>query len=81
MAEQYDNTNRFALFKNNDKQGNENRPDYTGTVTLENGKEMRMAAWMRESKTGTKYLSGQVSDPLPSQSQAPAEQVAEDIPF
>ena len=49
MAE-YDNNNTFALFKN-DKQGNEKRPDYTGTITV-NGEEMRMSAWIRESKTG-----------------------------
>lgn len=57
MAE-YDNNNTFALFKN-DKQGNEKRPDYTGTITV-NGEEMRMSAWIRESKTGNKYMSGQV---------------------
>ena len=32
MAEQYDNTNSFALFKN-DKGDNESRPDYTGNVS------------------------------------------------
>ena len=57
MAEQYDNTNSFAMFKN-EKGDNEARPDYTGTVTLEGGKEMRMAAWIRESKSGVKFLSG-----------------------
>ena len=50
MAEQYDNTNSFALFKN-DKGDNESRPDYTGNITLEGGKEMRMACWIRESKS------------------------------
>jgi uncharacterized protein (DUF736 family) len=63
MAEQYDDRNRFALFKNN-KEGNENRPDYTGTVTLPDGKEMRMAAWIRESKSGLKYLSGTLSETI-----------------
>jgi hypothetical protein len=48
MAEQYDNTNSFAIFKN-EKGDNEARPDYTGTVTLEGGKEMSMAAWIREA--------------------------------
>ena len=33
MAEQYDNTNRFALFKNNKTK--DSQPDYTGTITLE----------------------------------------------
>lgn len=63
MAEQYDNTNRFALFKN-DKGDNPNRPDYRGTVTLADGKEMRMSAWVREAKSGIKYLSGSLDEPI-----------------
>ena len=62
MAE-YDNTNRFALFKN-DKGDNPNRPDYTGNVTLPDGKEMRMSAWIRESQSGLKYLSGTLSETI-----------------
>ena len=42
MAEQYDNTNRFALFKNNKTK--DSQPDYTGTITLEGGKEMSLSA-------------------------------------
>lgn len=63
MAEQYDDKNRFALFKQ-DKGDNPNRPDYTGTVTLPDGKEMRMAAWVRESRNGLKYLSGTLSETI-----------------
>jgi len=70
MAEQYDNTNSFALFKN-DKGDNESRPDYTGNVTLEGGKEMRMACWIRESKSGLKFLSGRLSEPMPKDLDAP----------
>ena len=62
MAE-YDNTNRFALFKN-EKGDNPNRPDYTGNITLEGGKEMRMSAWIRESQSGLKYLSGTLSETI-----------------
>ncbi|MBL6729236.1 MAG: hypothetical protein ISP79_06520 [Methylophilaceae bacterium] len=57
----YDNNNRFALFKQ-DKGDNPNRPDYTGNINVD-GKEYRMAAWIRESKNGLKYLSGNVSEP------------------
>ena len=63
MAEQFDNTNRFALFKN-EKGDNPNRPDYTGNITLEGGKEMRMSAWIREAKSGIKYLSGTLSETI-----------------
>tara|TARA_R110000803_G_scaffold22253_4_gene55615 strand:+ start:1649 stop:1915 length:267 start_codon:yes stop_codon:yes gene_type:complete len=88
MAEQYDNTNRFVLFKN-DKGDNANRPDYTGTITLEGGKEMSLSAWVRTSAKGVNFMSGQMSEPYkPSEvnitRNAPTETVAavaEDIPF
>ena len=82
MAEQYDNTNSFAMFKN-EKGDNEARPDYTGTVTLPDGKEMRMAAWVRESKSGVKYLSGRLSEPQVQASDAVSNAAVEgdDVPF
>tara|TARA_R110000823_G_scaffold213031_1_gene343025 strand:+ start:286 stop:537 length:252 start_codon:yes stop_codon:yes gene_type:complete len=83
MAEQYDNSNSFVLFKN-DKGDNEKRPDYTGTITLEGGKEMNLSAWVRESKAGVAFLSGRVNEK--NVNQAPSEPrkreaVAEDVPF
>ena len=84
MAEQnsYDNSNSFAMFKN-EKGDNEQRPDYTGTVTLEGGKEMRMAAWVREAKSGVKYLSGRLSEPQvqASDSGSNARVEGDDVPF
>ena len=82
MAEQYDNSNSFALFKN-DKGDNEARPDYTGNVTLPDGKEMRMAAWVRESKSGLKFLSGRLSEPQDNSNvnNASVEGADADVPF
>ena len=84
MAEQnsYDNSNSFAMFKN-EKGDNEQRPDYTGTVTLEGGREMRMAAWVREAKSGVKYLSGRLSEPQVQASDAGSNARVEgdDVPF
>ena len=80
MAEQYDNTNSFALFKN-DKGDNESRPDYTGNVTLPDGKEMRMAAWVRDSKSGLKFLSGRLSEPQDNSNVNNASVEGEDVPF
>lgn len=54
MAE-YDNELRGSLFKN-DKDGNEARPDYTGTCQI-GGVEYRMAAWLKEAASGKKYMS------------------------
>ena len=78
----FDNTNSFAMFKN-EKGDNEQRPDYTGTVTLEGGKEMRMAAWVREAKSGVKYLSGRLSEPQVQASDAGSNARVEgdDVPF
>ena len=82
MAETtYDNSNSFALFKN-DKGDNEARPDYTGNVTLPDGKEMRMAAWVRESKSGLKFLSGRLSEPQPKADVGNAAvEGSDDVPF
>jgi uncharacterized protein (DUF736 family) len=52
----YDNTNTGALFKN-DKQGNENWPDYRGSINI-NGEEFWISAWLKTSKKdNTKYMS------------------------
>ena len=50
---------QFSLFRNQEKTES-NQPDYTGKV-LVNGKEMRMAAWLKEGKGG-KFLSGKLSE-------------------
>lgn len=57
----YDNTNSFVLFKNDKK--SDKQPDYTGTLTLEDGTEKRIAAWIREGKKG-KFMSGKISEPM-----------------
>ena len=53
--EEFDNTNRGAMFKN-DKEGNEKRPDYTGSLNVE-GTEYKLSAWIREAKSGSKFMS------------------------
>ena len=77
----YDNTNSFALFKNEKSQ--DNQPDYTGNITLSDGKEMRLAAWIRESKSGLKFLSGVMSEPQvkPNTNNASVEGADADVPF
>lgn len=55
----YDNTNTLVLFKN-DKDGNEKRPDYKGTINIE-GTEYAVSAWIRTPKSGgDRFLSGPV---------------------
>lgn len=80
--DEYDNELRGSLFKN-DKDGNEARPDYTGTCQI-GGVEYRMAAWLKEAASGKKYMSFKF-DPKEGGT-APAKRVAaapvdQDIPF
>ena len=56
----YDNTNRGVLFKENEKKS-DNHPDYTGKVDV-GGTEFRLAGWIKESRTGNKFLSLAVSE-------------------
>lgn len=85
MAEQYDNTNTIAIFKA-DKGDNPKRPDYTGSLNC-NGTDFRVSLWMRESKTGTKFLSGQIQpkEAMPgvtiANSANALEELESDVPF
>ena len=79
MAE-YDNKNTFVLFKN-DKQGNDKRPDYSGTIVLEDGTEKQLAAWIRESKKdGSKFMSGTISELYKAKEPTPALE-GDDVPW
>lgn len=61
---EYDNTNKGALFKDTEKPEGTKKPDYTGKLNV-NGKDYRLAGWLRESKTGVKFLSLLISEPKP----------------
>ena len=73
--------NSASLFKEEDKK-NENGPDYTGDGLIE-GKRLRLAAWINESKGGKKYLSIQFSEPRERQEQPASKDtdLKEDVPF
>lgn len=51
----YDNNLRGVLFKN-DKKATDKHPDYKGSCEIE-GQEYWLSAWVRESKSGSKFLS------------------------
>jgi len=59
---QYDNTNKGVLFRDAEKAEGTKKPDYTGKLNV-NGKDYRLAGWLKESKTGTKFLSLSLSEP------------------
>jgi len=73
-----------TLFKVQEKK-NEKGPDYTGDCMIE-GTVFRMAAWVRESESGRKYMSFKfepkeeaAAKPAP-QKRRPAEDDS-DVPF
>lgn len=69
----YDNTNSGALFKN-DKQGNDNWPDYRGQINV-NGQDFWISAWLKTSKKdGTKYMSLAVQPMQQKQQRQPQRQ-------
>ena len=82
----FDNTNKGALFKN-DKKESENQPDYRGPINV-NGVDMEIAAWLKTSKAGKKFMSlsigpkwepKQTADSRPEP--PPIDDFDDDIPF
>jgi uncharacterized protein (DUF736 family) len=57
----YDNRNKGVLFNEATKKS-ENHPEWTGKLDVE-GKEYRIAAWERTTKTGQPILSLAISEP------------------
>ncbi|NLT52796.1 MAG: DUF736 domain-containing protein [Ignavibacteria bacterium] len=78
--------NTGAIFKN-EKKSAQSHPDYRGVVNA-NGKEMEIALWLRESKSGVKYFSVMMTEPFVKDN-APADDHApepltpqeDDLPF
>ena len=78
----YDNTNSGALFKNEDK-AEPNQPDYKGSLNV-GGKDFWIAAWLKTSKAGKKFmsLSVQSKDKKERAAQGKSKsEVDEDVPF
>jgi hypothetical protein len=67
---------QFTLFKNN--KTTNNAPEYTGEIMV-NGKKMRLAAWVKEGKSG-KFMSGKMSEPREAR-QEDDSQGTGDLPF
>jgi hypothetical protein len=86
---QYSNENSGLLAKN-DKQGNESRPDYRGSINVD-GREYWLSAWIKQGRDGTKlagqkYMSLSVKPkdeqaayaPAPATAAAPAPRMTQD---
>jgi hypothetical protein len=68
---------QFTLFKNNNVANN--GPQYTGEIMV-NGKKMRLAAWVKEGKSG-KFFSGKMSEPMEQRQRDDDSQGTGDLPF
>ena len=75
MAEQFDNRNRFVLFKN-DRKTEERHPDYTGSFVDESGAEYFCDAWIKKSAKGS-FMSGRVKPKKPKVEQSMYDDAAE----
>jgi len=68
----YDNTNRGAIFKNEQK-SSDKQPDYKGKINVD-GVDKQISLWVTTSKEGKKFFSVQISEPYQPQQQAPQPQ-------
>ena len=59
---EYDNTNRGVLFRNESVTPENKQPYMTGKLNVE-GKDLQIAGWMQESKSGKKFISLKVQEP------------------
>ena len=80
---EYDNTNRGVLFRNESANDENKQPYMTGKLNVE-GKDLQIAGWMQESKSGKKFLSLRVQAPQPQEVNATNNSTpatTDDIPF
>ena len=71
--------NNSGVLFTNDQKGNDKAPAYKGKVNV-NGKEMEIAAWVKEGKNG-KYLSLSFKEPFIKGATTSNKQTNDDMPF
>ena len=69
-----------SLFRNEKKQPGERTPDYRGDAMV-NGARVEIAAWVKESASGKKFLSLKFSEPRERDQTAKAATPAPEADF
>ena len=67
----------LSLFEN-DKEGNENRPDLTGYAWI-NGEKMRVSVW--EKNSGKLKYSGRIEEPYNGAGSSASNGVSSEVPL
>lgn len=78
MAYEHQNGNG-SLFKNTNKT-NDNQPDYSGSIKLQDGTNQQIAAWIKEGAKG-KFFSIKLSDPYVKPEAVAVAETSDDLPF
>ena len=77
MSDYVPNDGDLSLFEN-DKEGNENRPDLTGYAWI-NGEKMRVSVW--EKNSGKLRYSGRIEEPYNGAGSSASKGVSSEVPF
>jgi len=78
MSYEHQNGNG-SLFKNTNKT-NDNQPDYSGSIKLQDGTSQQIAAWVKEGAKG-KFFSLKLSDPYVKPETLETSESSDDLPF
>jgi uncharacterized protein (DUF736 family) len=84
-TQQFDNTNRGAIFKN-DRKEKDTHPDYRGKINVD-GVDKEISLWVKTSKDGKQFFSASISAPyVKPDSDTPkppplSDEVDDDLPF
>jgi len=87
MSNKYEHKNGFgSLFRNENSNNENNQPEYSGTIKLQDGTLQQIGGWVKESN-GNKFFSLRLKDPYVKPEEvvadAPKEKEKEepDLPF